>query len=203
MKQIIVSVILAVIGSFIIHPLSERFWQTSFTSKTIAGPYIWSFNPTKPGSLNVVFWLTFANQGDIAGSIDRLELQISLPKETWFLSPVFTVEGRDYWRMFYEQKYDVPSISEPFVPIYLPAHSQSTRAVLFKEFYRELNPANLAPGNHKIILYARPTGGRLEQVWTGLFSVSDDEFRQWKAGNTLRRLQVPTEKPTWEAIAKP
>jgi hypothetical protein len=46
MKQITISVgisvFLAVLGSFLIQPLANRFWQTPFDPKVVSGPYIWS-----------------------------------------------------------------------------------------------------------------------------------------------------------------
>jgi len=193
------AIAVSVIVSFIIQPFANHFWRSPFTPKITAGPYIYSLHPQKPGSLNLVFWLTFANEGEVAGSIDSLGLQISLPKKEWFLRPIFTVDGEEYLRMFMQMKYDETVYKEPFTPVYLSGHSQVSRAILFKEFEDPLDLRFLEEGNHKIRLYARGADGQLENVWTGIFSVLKEDL---KSGKSIRFLQEPKEKPLREELQK-
>ena len=119
---LISAIVVSVLVNFAIQPLANHFWRTPFSPKITAGPYIYSVHPQKSGSLNIVFWLTFANEGEVAGSIDSLGLQISLPKKEWFLRPLYTVDGDEYLRAFMKMKYDESVVKEPFTPVYLPAH---------------------------------------------------------------------------------
>ena len=146
------AIVVSVFVNFAIQPLANHFWRSPFSPKITAGPYLYSLHPEKSGSLNLVFWLTFANEGEIAGSIDGLGLQISLPKQEWFLRPIFTVDGEEYLRMFMQMKYDDGAYKEPFTPVYLPSHSQVSRAILFKHFNEPLDLNALEGGNHKIKL---------------------------------------------------
>lgn len=193
------AIVVSVIVNFIIQPFANHFWQSPFAPRITAGPYIYSVHPQAPGSLNLVLWLTFANEGEVAGSIDSLGLQISLPKKEWFLRPLFTVDGQEYLRMFMQMKYDDTVYREPFTPVYLPAHSQVSRAILFKEFEDPLDLHLLEEGNHKIRLYARGAHGQLENVWTGIFTVDKGQL---KSGKPIRFIQKPEEKPLREELQK-
>lgn len=193
------AIVVSVFVNFAIQPLANHFWRSPFSPKITAGPYIYSVHPQKSGSLNVVFWLTFANEGEVAGSIDSLGLQISLPQKEWFLRPIFTVDGEEYLRMFMQMKYDETVYKEPFKPVYLPAHSQVSRAILFKEFEDSLDLQLLEDGNHKIRLYARGAEGQLKNVWTGIFTVDKDQL---KSGKSIRFLQKPKEKLLREELQK-
>ena len=196
MKQIAISVFLAVLGSFLIQPLANRFWQTPFDPKVLAGPYIWSLGrPAKGISFAVVFWLTFANEGETPGSIQNLKLRICLPKGDWVVHPRFVVDGKQYFEAFQEQKYDPGIFGEPFTPIYLPAKFQTTRSVLFLP-WTDFNLAFLEAGNYGVTLSAQSLGSDFKDVWKGSFSVDQEAINNWNdKKQQIRRMLVQSEKP--------
>lgn len=112
---------------------------------------------------------------------------------------MFIVDGQEYLRMFMQMKYDDTAYKEPFIPVYLPGHSQVSRAIIFKEFDAPLDLQLLEEGNHKIRLYARRADGQLENVWTGIFTVDREQLQ---SGGIIRFLQKPAEKPLWEELQK-
>jgi len=191
-RQILGGTLLALLVSFFIHPVASKFWRSPFKTKITAGTFTYTINLQKPGSFTTVFWLTFANEGEIGGSIDRLDVRISFPKGNWDLSALFIVAGQESFQQFAENKFDWSQVVEPFSPVYLAAHVQVSKAIMFKGSHGPLNLQLLEAGNHEITLYAGTAGGQAEKVWNGLFSVSEEAL---KGRNAIRKVQLPEQIP--------
>ena len=198
MKQIAISVFLAVLGSFLIQPLSNRFWRTSFNPKVVAGPYIWNLGIPKDGGIafNVIFWLTFANEGDTPGTIQNLKLRICLPKGDWVVHPRFVVDGKRYYEMFAKQQYDASMWGEPYTPIYLPGKFQTTRSILFvPSIDFDWSLSFIEPGEYRATLSAQSLDSELVDVWMGSFAVSAEELKAMREKRQQIRRVVISEKP--------
>jgi hypothetical protein len=176
-------------------------WYTFFTPfypKVTVGPYTWRVRPD--GSPNIpveiVLWLSVANEGARPGVVQDLIATVSLPKGDWLLTPMFLVDSAAYLKglMNPQDSPNLPAV-EPFTPIPLPGKAQIAKGVLFAPFEGKANRGLLEAGTHKVSFYVDFGGGDVRHAAERKIVIEPDMVAQWRAGTTIAGTQFQRDRP--------